>query len=428
VQPQETIFGLTRRFEIGRDSLIALNPALADGLKSGMVLKVPTKDAKGKELDLEAYDKTETATAAIVDLSRNIKYPETKNIVLMLPFNLEQVKKDTVSNAREVLQKDRVMRISLDFHSGVLMAVERAKELGVSTRLRVFDTQQKPGSVANLIYANDFDGVDAVIGPLLKDTSEEGAVRLANAGIPVISPITNRELKPLPNLYQAGASDEMLREAMISYLKENSGDKNVIIVTGPESYAIRNRLQNALPQAKTVSSGKNNISESVLSSAMVKDRENWVILESESVALLGTATSALNRLTREYKVTLFTTHKNGSFESDIISNEDLGRLNFHYPSEYRQFDELAGNEFIENYRSKYGVIPNKYAVRGYDLTLDVILRLAAMKNLKNSVAAQVITEYVENKFHYQPKPGGGFYNDAIYILKLNEDLSLSVKK
>lgn len=426
VQPQETIFGLTRRFEIARDSLIALNPALKDGLKSGMVLKVPTKDARGRELDLEAYDKTEVAKTATVDLSNKIRYPETKNLVLMLPFNLDQVKKDTVSNAREVLRKDRVMRISLDFHSGFLMAVEKAKELGVSTRLRVYDTQAKTGSVSTLIYANNFEGVDAVVGPLLQATSEETAVLLSNRGIPVISPMTNAELRPIPNLYQARPSDNMLREEMINYLEENSEGKNIIILTGPESTSVRSRLQNALPQARLVSASKNNVSEAALAAVMAKNGQNWVILESESVAFLGSAVSALNRLARTHEISLFTTQKNNSFENDIISNEDLGRLNFHYPSEYREFTGTGRDGFIEAYKAKYGVIPNKYAVRGYDLGLDVILRLAAMKNLENSVASQVVTEYVESKFHYKARPGGGFYNDAIYILKMNPDLSLSV--
>src|SRR5690606_30328579 len=54
VQPQETLFSLTRRFQVDQDSLIALNPALKEGLKWGMVLKVPTKDSSGRKLpDLE---------------------------------------------------------------------------------------------------------------------------------------------------------------------------------------------------------------------------------------------------------------------------------------------------------------------------------------------------------------------------------------
>ena len=427
VQPQETMYSLTRRFQVEADSLIALNPALKDGLKWGMVLKVPTKDSRGSKL--EEIDEIDTVTEVKqLNLEKNIKNFDTKNLVLMLPYNLNKVKNDSISRSREILQNDRVMRISLDFYSGVLMAIEHAKELGISTNLKVYDTQQQPSKVASIIQSNNFSNVDAVIGPLLQATSEEAASRLSNLNVPVISPISNRELRAIPNLYQARPSDDMLREAMIEYLRKNSEGKNVIIIADGSSSGIKSKLLNALPNAKTVNPGENNITESKLVGSLVKGRENWVILESASVALISSATSALNRLARNNNITLFTTNKNSSFESDVLSNNHLGRLKFHFPSEYKEFDDTVSDSFIDSYKTKYGYVPNKYTVRGYDLTLDVLLRLAAMGTLEKSVEANILTEYVENKFLYKHKSNGGFYNDAVYIMHLNEDLSLSVAK
>lgn len=425
VQPQETIFGLTQRFQIDQDSLIALNPALKDGLKWGMVLKVPTKDSRGRELENIEYVEVESFETR-AELSRNLKDFSTKNLVLMLPFNASKVRNDSVSNSRQVLQNDRVMRISLDFYSGVLMALETAREMGISTNLRVYDTQEKPGTVSSLINNNNFSNVHAVIGPLFQATSEEAASRLANSGVPVISPITNRELRGIPNLYQARPSDDMLTEAMITYLKEHSQGKNVIIVADSKKSEIRNKLISAIPTARLVSPGGTNFSEGSLSPSLMRDRENWVILESENVALLGSATSAMHRLARNNKIRLFTTNKNTSFEHDVIVNEHLGKLNFTFPSEYREFNETGSNSFIDNYKAKYGVIPDRYTVRGYDLTLDILLRLGAMSTLERSVQDNVITEYVENKFYYRPRVNGGFSNNAVYIMQLNEDLILSV--
>lgn len=426
VQPQETLFSLTRRFQINQDSLIALNPALKDGLKYGMVLKVPVNDATGGELDMDETFVVDNAEVKAVDLENNLKDFSTKSIVLMLPYNLNKVSTDSISNSRSVLKEDRVMRISLDFYNGVLMALERARELGISTNMKVYDTQQTPGKVTSIINSNNFDNVDVVIGPLLQAGSEEAASLLNREGVPVISPITSRDLRALPNLYQARPTDMMMREAMIEFLRKNAQGKNVIIVADAPSAGTKTLLLNALPNARTVNSGANNISESTISAALVKGKENWVILESESVALLGSATSALNRLARSNNITLFTTNKNSSFDSDVVSNEHLGRLKFHFPSEYKEFDETGRDPFIENYKEKHGVIPNKYTVRGYDLTLDVLLRLAAMGSLERSVEANVLTEYVENKFLYRPNPNGGFYNDAVYIMHYNDDLTMSI--
>ncbi|RKS53561.1 amino acid/amide ABC transporter substrate-binding protein (HAAT family) [Gillisia mitskevichiae] len=431
VQPQETMYSLTRRFQVAEDSLVALNPALKDGLKWGMILKVPTKDSKGNKLeDVAGLGEKPMPTSELtkMDLSKNLKNFEPKNLVLMLPYNLSKIKNDSVSNAKESIQKDRVLRLSLDFYSGALMAIDRAKELGISTNLRVYDTQNNSGKVSQTIAANNFSNVDAVIGPLYQATSEEAASSLVNLNVPVISPITNRELKALPNLYQSRPSDDMLREAMIVFLQSNSQGKNVIIVADGASSAIKAKLVSAIPGARILNPQSNNITESSLASVIDKSRENWVILESENIALLGSATSALNRLARNNRITLFTTYKNSTFESDAVTNEHLGELSFHFPSEYKEFDETVTDSFVEAYKNKYGYIPNKYTVRGYDLTLDVLLRLAAMGSIEESVKANIITEYVENKFLYKPKSNGGFYNDAIYIMQLNKDLTLSVAK
>ena len=308
------------------------------------------------------------------------------------------------------------------------MAIDRAKELGISTNLRVYDTQNQAGKVSSLIAANDFRNVDAVIGPLLQATSEEAASSLMNLKVPVISPMTNRELRSIPNLYQSRPSDDMLREAMIVYIQNNSQGKNVIVVADGASSSIKNKLMEALPTARILNPQANNVTEANLASVLDKSRENWVILESENIALLGSATSALNRLARNNRITLFTTYKNSTFESDVVNNEHLGELKFHFPSEYKEFDESVADSFVDTYKSKYGYVPNKYTVRGYDLTLDVLLRLGAMGTMEESVNANIITEYVENKFLYKPKTNGGFYNDAIYIMHLNKDLTLCVAK
>ncbi|MGB8705254.1 MAG: ABC transporter substrate-binding protein [Gillisia sp.] len=368
------------------------------------------------------FNPSETETA---DLTSNLTDFSTKNVALMLPYSLSSIKNDSVSNEADIIKNNRVLRISLDFYSGVLMAVEKAKALGISTNLKVYDTQQQPTRVQNLIMAGDFSGTDVVIGPLLQSTSEEAASMLVSKNIPVISPMTNRELKPLPNLYQARPSDDMLREAMIEYIAQHSQDKNVVIVADAASGGIRNKLVSALPGAHIVGTANHNISEATLNQALTAGRENWVIVETESVALLSSTISALNRISRDKTITMFTTDKNHSYESDAISNEQLGNLKLHYPSEYREFDENRSDEFVDAFKEKYGVIPNKYAVRGYDLTLDVLLRLAAMGSLEKSVSENIVTQYVENKFLYRPKPNGGFYNDAVYIMHLNPDLSLS---
>ncbi|HSP12908.1 MAG TPA: LysM peptidoglycan-binding domain-containing protein [Salegentibacter sp.] len=434
VQPKETLYSLSNRFDVKQDSLIALNPALKEGLKTGMVLKVPNKGEGMGNLDeseiveLNDPDKLEEENFASkkLDLKNMIRNRETKEIALMLPFNLHKIASDSLGDYKKAIQTERVLRISLDFYGGALMALEEAKELGISTRLRTFDTRQNAGEVVNIINTNNFDNVDAVIGPFLQNTTEAAAARLEPKGIPVVSPLSNRSMRPFDNLFQSRPTDNMLQDAMLEYLEENGGDKNIVIIADGQGYQVKERLRSIFPSARVITPSTGNVKESEIRNSLVEGRENWVILETSSVGAMSSATSALNRLARDLEITLFTTDKNSTYDNYNVSNDHLARLKLHYPSVDREYDREVSEEFLKEYQEKFGVEPNQYAVRGYDLTLDILLRLASAEDLYKSFEDHKgFTEYNENKFYYTKRSEGGFYNQALYIMRLNEDLTLS---
>lgn len=420
VKPKETLFTLTRRFGVSKDSLVVLNPALAEGLKSGMVLKIPNREGAG---NIEEY-----AEADMVNLENRISDYSPKNLVVMLPFKLNTLQiSDTTSNAKELIRKDRVMQISLDFYSGVLMAIDSAKNLGLSTNVTFYDTEQNSGKVRSIIATNDFRDVNAVIGPILQSTIEAAAESLEPLNVPVISPLTKREAANRDNFYQTRPADERLAEVMISYISERAEGKNIIIIADNSSAAKKRKLLSAFPGAQVVDPKEGSyIEENELREALEEGRPNWVLLEASKIGIISNATSYLNSMTNKFDITLFTTNKNSAFDSDNVSNRHLSKLNFHFPSVDKEYSALRDNFFIKQYQDRYGVVPNTYAVRGFDVTYDVLLRMASAKNLQESVEEEGTTQYVENKFDYEKRDSGGYYNRAVYILSYGEDLELKV--
>jgi LysM repeat protein len=430
VKPKETLFGLSRKFDVSQDSLMSLNPALEDGLKIGMVLKVPNTDDEdnlpGETEDLASEAENENANKKL-DLSNKLSNFNTKELMVLLPYNLSQIDQDSISSYKDAILDDRVLRISLDFYSGVKMAVEKAKSFGISTQLKTYDTRRNVQEVTNIISSNDFSSVDAVIGPLLQNTTEAAAARLAQYNVPVISPLSNREMRSYQNLFQSRPTDEILKNAMFDYLEKNAVGKNVIIIADAAKNQEKNELTQILPNSRVILPSEAYLSAEKIEGVLSKTQENWVILESSNIGLISSTTSALNRLAREHQIKLFTTNRNSGFEDDVVDNEHLGRLNFHYPSVDKQYDDMMTEAFIEDYKEQFNMIPNQYVVRGYDLTLDILLRLASAEDLYDSFEKYTgFTEYHENKFHYTSKRNGGFYNDAVYIMSLDEELNLKV--
>ena len=69
---------------------------------------------------------------------------------------------------------------------------------------------------------------------------------------------------------------------------------------------------------------------------------------------------------------------------------------------------------------------NRYAIRGFDVTYDVLLRMASEKDIYDAVLPENQTVYIENKFRYKKSDSEGYCNEAAYILKYNNELKFEV--
>jgi hypothetical protein len=110
---------------------------------------------------------------------------------------------------------------------------------------------------------------------------------------------------------------------------------------------------------------------------------------------------------------MFTTNKNRAFENEVISNSHLSNLNFTYPSVYR---EVGNDAFVKRYRKRFGDTPDRYAVRGFDIAYDLVLKLAYKNDLMEVSKLIGETEYIGNKFSYEKDFSSGYFNQASYIM------------
>lgn len=449
VQKGNTMYSLLRKFDIKADYLLALNPNLDGGLKEGMILKVPKDDAAQTISNITtSKSKTEinqfTSRASLAD---SITDYSVKNIAVMLPFGLKRTNADTSNVRKDLLKSDRVLRLALDFHSGILMAVKDAEKLGITANVTVYDTDYEriPGAngtatnarkVENIIRSNDFSNVDAVIGPVLGGNVDRAASLLASRNIPVVSPLTQR-ISGGSNVFQSRPSDDILRKKMIDYLETQGEGKNVIIIADSKNIDTKGKLKGIFPNAKEVTprNGDNGmfLHADDLTMKIANDIPNLVILETNDIPLISNVTTGLNALlsqtieeqiVQKNDIRLATTSKGSAYNSDEIQHMHLMNLGFQFPSMEKEYDEKKTAGFIDAYESKYKITPSTEAIRGYDIMMDTLLRLAYAQNLFDAAANGVDTGYIENKFNYS-KGAKGYYNTAAYILEYKDNLLLN---
>lgn len=417
VQPKEGFYRLKVKLGLTEEEIVALNPYAKDGLKDGMILKIPREVSEAISMN-----------ANKIDLTNTIINKDTKRLVVFLPFQLPEIANDSIDSQKDILKKNRTLRIALDFYSGVLMAADFAKDKGISVDLKVYDSEGSKNALGNILSQNDFSEVDAVIGPLLSKSVEFVAQELKGDNVPVFSPLSNRSIKLTSNLFQTLPDEELLTQQMIQYLKENHEGKKVILIADSDSKT-KQRILDAIPNATTLSPReKGFLYVTDIQGKLDKVIDNWVILESNNPVLISNVIGILNGMNTNGNVRLFTTNKNDNFEYDDVSNMHLANLSFTFPSVSKSYNFDEKDAFIVSYENKYGVLPNRFAVRGFDLTYDVLLRLASADSVYDAIDSESETEYVENKFRYDKKLFSGYTNQAFYILKYSENLQFDVVK
>ncbi len=429
VKPQETIYSILGRTKISSDSLFAMNPYLRDGLKAGMVITLPVVDTMSVDAPKEKY----------INLQKRLYNFTPKKLAVMLPFCLDTLNLDVREETELYLKNKQSLRISLDLYSGVMIAVDSARVHGITTELTVFDTQKSNNKqyLKKLLEENSFDETDVVIGPLYQTNAEIVASELKKYDTPIFSPASRKESKINSNFFQTRPTNVVLQDKLIAFAKRDSLDKNIVLIVqkGEKHAAIKEKLISKFPNAKIAKIEDGNyLYEVRLAKVLDANKPNWVFLESNDVAMISNVIPLLNAKSESHKITLFTTDKNGAFDNDNIKNEHLSKLHLHYPSVLKEFDDKGMEEvskkektaFEKRYYKEYGVAPSNWAVRGFDIAYDVLMRLGTADDLYHSVSLESSTEYIENKFKYSKKLLGGYYNEEAYLIKFDDDLKLEV--
>ena len=428
VLPKEGFYSLNKKLGIDRDSLEKLNPILKEiGLIAGMVLKIPSN----KNLDSKS-----------IELIKSIKYLRPKSIALLLPFKANSINFDSLQMAKQQIKRNGYIRISTEFYSGVEMALDSIKELGISVDLDVYDTDASIKKVQDLLNNNDFSKYDAILGPMTVQNCNLLSKSLEGEKTPVFSPFVKFE-KRSSNLLQTIPNKEWISDKLLKYAKKDTIPHETLVIS---DYNSRNKLaviKSYFSNVKVLNSeiDENGNEQFYIPFDVLKKKLNpgrtIIFLETNNESFASNITSMLSGLNGitfdkeqseddpeeeveievERELILMTTNYNKVFLGNSISNEDLSNLNFQFSSAY--FNNDIPNLFDDNYKKKFGNFPTRYAKRGFDLTFDLVLRLS----YSDSIYAELTsfqTQYLENKFKYIESDSGGYINQSGFILKYQD--------
>ena len=412
VVKDDTIYNLTRRYEITEGELYELNPDLNEGLKLGMNLNMGIRENEEEE------------TAHLLQDSITSK---PISVLLMLPYMLNDIDVDN----EEFTWDDTLLNIVTDFHGGALVAVDSLRQQGMNIQLEVVDTENSSSKISSILDSRSVNDVDVIVGPLFLKNAKYVA---AKSNKTVIAPVYSKTQAQVSDthLTKVAPNKDLLEEKVLDYMLNNyHGEK--IIVSGDASAKTSSKIAQINARLKSHDS----ISEITVlqpeEGYIKKERfievidtvqyKNWVLLVGDDNIVTADVVNNLGVMPLELRdIRLFSFEKGNSFEN--VNNDHLARLKFTYPDvHFIDPKRVETQSFEKLYKAKNYVRPSHYATKGFDVTYDAIMRLSDYKNF-NEGAKAGISRRVGTKFEYDVKLFGGIENKGIFLLQYQDNLEL----
>lgn len=416
VQSGETLFSISQKYQIEIEDIYKKNPLVkTEGLKLGTLLVIPSPNPVKTVKPDSVYPIKKR-----VNLLETVNKNTSRNLVLLLPFNINKIENDANKSKSEYLKSDKFLNITLDFYQGALMAIDSANSLGLPIKVKIYDAESSKSNsnVATIINNNNFSDVDAVIGPFGNSFVETAGKLLESKSIPVISPISSEDGNGGKNVFYALPTKEIQRANLIAFLQKKS--TNILAIVQSNKSASKDAISKLSTQIKFVSiTEKGLVDVANLTSNLKKGTKNYVILEADKTTFILNVINSLNKLKKEYDIQLVVFERNAALDYSEIPTKSLANLKMLFPTALKDNDSLEAQIFANKFKKENKVFPNQFATRGFDVTFDTILRMCQPDGFIKSTETMV-SEQIESQFYYNSNNN----NIGVYFLNYNPDLTI----
>ncbi len=382
VQDGDTVFGILNKFGITLDQLIAFNPKITDGLKTGMVIKV-------KKLEPAYVKKNDGAL----------------NVILMLPFGFDA-------------GESKYRSMAADFLTGAKLAIERSAAGGQKLDVKVVDAGSESSFKNSLTQINP-NNTDLIIGPFFKSNVLDVLDYVKTKKIPVVAPFANSpELEKYNNLVIVETDEEILADKIAKEVAQAYSDEKIYVVANQDkSYAnyIKDNLAKQLKNPNIII--VNSPDEIKLDNNMMTGQSAPImaVLASDNDSVGKDFAKKMIELSAETSgVKSFSMYYNPIFESN---EEALRKASLVYLMDRKiNTDGSFEKEILASYKKQYCKTPSKYAVIGFDVVNDILSR----ENNKGELFKQITKSQTQlaTKFEYVKSKDGAYVNTGCRVVRL----------
>jgi hypothetical protein len=370
VKRKETIFGISRMYEITIDELIEANPEMRMPdfeLKKGMEIKIPfSKHSAQPQQANQSQQVTQSHQTEVTPQTAKKEDDDVRNrairLGVMLPLH------DINGDGKRMVE----------YYRGVLMACDSLKANGISTDIRAWNVAEDT-DIQKVLRDPNAANRDLIIGPLyskqvkaLGDFAQKHDIRLL---IPFS--ISSTDVNENPNVFQVHQNGSMLNQSYVSRYYQRFSDSHTVIIDCNDSTSTKGAFTSALRRKLEQEGASYTItnlrsSEAAFKKSFSDSKRNVVVLNTSRSADLNVAFAKLNGLamtTPSLRISVFGYQEWLQYTRQHLDN--MYKFDTYVPSVY-YLNPLSRR--VEHFKKKYRWnfhqdlqnYPQPFAVTGFD--------------------------------------------------------------
>lgn len=220
VKRRETLYSISKKFDITVEQLIAANPGI-EKLRSGMEINIPKN--KNKEMTTAGRTFTPADEEDLEELYNFIyakRQSDHINVAVILPFNLHK-------------KADLKSMLYTEYYQGFLLAVDSLKRDGYSINVAAYDTEESIEKVEQILSEPKMTLMDLIIAPEQEDAIDMIADFGETHGINVVNSFSMRNEKVANNahVFQTNIPPSYFYAETVETFIELFADRNIVFLS-----------------------------------------------------------------------------------------------------------------------------------------------------------------------------------------------------
>ena len=410
VQPKETLFGLAKRAGISQEELVALNPEITNGLKTGMILKMPANST------IVSTNKSPVVISSS-GLLNSMNKVESKKIAFLMPIKEEEFSTWEANPIASVFITNPEIKKISDFYLGSKMAIDSLKKLGVKIEDSYYAAMSN--NALSVVKKNGMENFNLVFYPADVNPIIKIEENLSKNKVPFLSFSTDNVNKRVSNSYALLPSEIQMKMAILDYLKQNNF--NVIVVNDPLRKESKSYIQTNYPNFKFATvDAKGLIDLNSLQSHLKASQKNVIVLDTDKSGLILDATTYLMKESTNFSIQIALVEPKEKIEKEGLSEMRFKILKMLYPSYMFADNKYSVEKFKDDFKRKYNYTASMEAIQGFDCTFDALIRLFQNNNFE-TIAKDEKTKQLLHQFQFNKTQMGGYSNSGVYILQYDNE-------